>query len=51
MKKHYIAPETIHVEVTAEPLLGIASVGNEYNQEDVTYGRGRGRDLWDDEEQ
>ncbi len=51
MKKNYINPKTLIVAVKTESLLGITSMGNEYNSNDVTYGRGHDRDLWDDEEE
>ena len=51
MKKNYIVPETITVEVKTENLMTMAStVGNEYTSTDVTYGR-HNRGQWDDEEE
>ena len=50
MKKHYINPKTLIIEVKSENLLTMASVGNAYNPDDVTYGR-HNRGQWDDEDE
>ena len=50
MKKTYQNPNTLVVSVDCTAtLLALSSVGNEYNAEDVTYGRHH-RGQWDDEE-
>ncbi len=57
MKKRYICPETELILIaTQAQLLGASQVesggipGDEFNNEDVSYGRQSNFDVWDDEE-
>lgn len=49
MKKTYSKPETIQVVLKMQSLMNLGSLHDEYNKDDVTYGRGN--DMgWDDED-